>query len=284
MTPRVNATIDTDEVPWIAGRTRLYGIVGHPIQQVRSPEMFSAEFIRRGRDAVMIPIHVLPSNFMPAMHALMLLENLDGLIFTIPYKQAACALASTLDPQAQAVGAINALARGPDGRWAGGMFDGAGCVAAFQKRGLLFRGRHVTLIGAGGAGSAIGAAVAAEGPAAMRLFDPDANRAQAMADTIRRIDPAITIEIGAPDAFATDILLNASPVGMLGDPNTPIPLDRPLPAALIVFDAIVKPDQTALLLAAAAHGCTTVRGREMMRGQITRIADFFEATTQRICP
>jgi shikimate dehydrogenase len=45
----------SDEVDFVSGRTRVYGIVGDPIEQVRSPEMITAEFVRRGIDALMIP-------------------------------------------------------------------------------------------------------------------------------------------------------------------------------------------------------------------------------------
>ena len=265
----------SDQGDWVSGRTRLFGIVGHPIEQVRSPEMFSAEFVRRGHAAVMVPVHVLPEDFEAALRGLMRVRNLDGLVFTIPFKQAACALADELDAQAQAVGAINALARRPDGRWSGGMFDGMGCVEAFRRRGLSFRGKRVVLIGAGGAGSAIGAAVAAEGPAAVRLWDPDPARVAALAATVARVDPGVAVTTAPPGVDGADILLNASPVGMLGDPNTPVPLDPPFPRGLVVFDAIVKPEQTRLLAAAEVAGCTVVRGREMMRGQISRMTDFF---------
>ena len=267
--------MDKDQVGWVSGRTRVFGIVGHPIEQVRSPEMFSAEFARRGHEALMIPVHVLPDDFDAVLPTLMRVRNLGGLVFTIPFKQAACRLADELDAQAQAVGAINALARRPDGRWAGGMFDGAGCVEAFRRRGLSLGGKRVVLIGAGGAGSAIGAAVAAEAPAAMRLWDPDPARVEALAATVRRIGPGIAVTVARPEVAGADILLNASPVGMLGDPNTPVPLDPPFPSSLVVFDAIVKPEQTKLLAAAEEAGCTTVRGREMMRGQISRMTDFF---------
>ena len=105
-----------DTVDYIGGRTRLYGIAGHPIEQVRSPEMFNAEFRRRARDAILVPLHVLPDDFDATLPALMRLHNLDGLVFTIPYKVRACALAAELGVQAQRVGAVNALARGSDGR------------------------------------------------------------------------------------------------------------------------------------------------------------------------
>jgi shikimate dehydrogenase len=54
-----------------------------------------------------------------------------------------------------------------------------------------------------------------------------------------------------------------------------------LPASLVVFDAIVKPERTPLLARAESSGCRTVRGRDMMRGQIARIVDFFVESARR---
>lgn len=263
-----------DEVDYVSGRTRLFGIVGHPIEQVRSPEMFSAEFRRRGVDAILVPLHVFPGDFAVCVPQLMRLANLQGLIFTIPFKGLALALASELGPQASVVGAINALARGVDGSWRGEVFDGLGCVEGFRRRGIFFAGQRVALIGAGGAGSAVGVAIAKERPLSMRLFDIDPTRLQALAAKIASVDPAIEVTLGAPRPKEVDILLNVSPVGMLDDPRLPIADDR-LPGGLVVFDAIVKPERTPLLALAERCGCTIVQGREMMRGQIARMTDFF---------
>ena len=60
-----------------------------------------------------------------------------------------------------------------------------------------------------------------------------------------------------------DVLMNATPVGMLDDTRLPIAAET-LPRELVVFDAIVKPERTPLLALAQACGCVTVRGREMM--------------------
>src|SRR6476469_2581065 len=100
-----------DEVDFVSGRTRVYGIVGDPIEQVRSPEMFSAAFVRRRMAAVMIPMHVVPGDFAACVAQLKRVRNVDGLVFTIPYKRAALAFADTIGDQARTVGAINALAR-----------------------------------------------------------------------------------------------------------------------------------------------------------------------------
>jgi shikimate dehydrogenase len=265
-----------DEVDFVSGRTRVYGIVGDPIEQVRSPEMITAEFVRRGIDALMIPVHVRPADFDGCLAQLKRVQNLDGLVFTIPYKRAAVALADDIGVHARTIGAINALARRPKGRWAGDIFDGMCCVEAFRPRCYEVRGQRLMLLGAGGAGAAIGVAMAHEHPGSMRLYDIDAQRAAELAASIRTIDPAIDVEVGVPVTTGIDILLNASPVGMLTDPRMPVDISAIEPR-VIVFDAIVKPEPTKLLALAQARGCRTVFGREMMRGQISKIVDFFTA-------
>jgi shikimate dehydrogenase len=265
-----------DEVDYVSGKTRVFGIVGHPIAQVRSPEMFTAEFRRRERDALLIPVHVLPDDFDSVLPQLMRLQNLGGLVFTIPYKTRARAFADELGDQARAVGAINALARRLDGRWHGNIFDGLGCVEAFRRRGIGFGGKRVMLLGAGGAGSAIGVAVGIERPASLRVFDVDAERAQALAAKVASANPGVDVQAGPPVTESVDILLNASPVGMLDDARLPLAITS-LPRELVVFDAIVKPERTPLIELAEQCGCTTVYGREMMRGQVSRMVDFFLA-------
>jgi shikimate dehydrogenase len=262
------------QVSFISGKTRLYAIVGDPIEQVRSPEMITWELQQRGLDALLFPMHLRSEDFESAMPSVLKVRNLDGLIFTIPFKARAAAFADELGAQARAVRGFNAMARRPDGTWVGEMFDGLGCVEAFRRREFALRGKHLMLVGLGGAGSAIAVAMAGERPARTRIFDLDPARCERVKAAIARVSPETTVEIGAPGIDDIDILLNATPVGMLGDDRLPIEVDR-LPPELIVFDAIVKPERTPLLALAEACGCRTVRGREMMLGQIARIVDFF---------
>jgi shikimate 5-dehydrogenase len=268
---------DTDQVDYISGKSRLFGIVGHPIEQVRSPEMITAIMKARGHDAILVPMHVLPEHFEAWLGAMKTMPNLGGLVFTIPFKQRALAFADELGVQARQVGAINALGRGTRGTWRGEIFDGLGCVEAFRRRGIALRGKRLQLLGAGGAGSAIAAALGAEAPASLRIFDVDAARAEALARSVQAASPGVSITTGPTILADTEILLNASPVGMLDDARLPLDVAT-LPRELIVFDAIVKPETTPLLALAERCGCTTVRGREMMLGQIARMVDFFFAT------
>jgi shikimate dehydrogenase len=259
-----------DQVDYVSGKTRVYGIVGDPIEQVRSPEIITAELTRRGLDAVLVPMHVLPGDFDDVLPRLMRMRNLGGLVFTIPYKARAAALADELGNQARTLGVINALGRTRDARWRGDIFDGLGCVEAFRKRGIPLAGKRVMLMGAGGAGSAIAAAVAAERPASLAIFDVDPTRAGALAAKVGGS------KVEAAGIEGVDVLMNATPVGMLDDARLPIAADA-LPRELVVFDAIVKPERTPLLALAESSGCVTVRGREMMLGQIAKMVDFFLA-------
>lgn len=271
----MNMQAEPDQVSFVRGRTRLFGIVGDPIAQVRSPEMVTHEMQGRGLDAVLVPLHVRAGDFDALVPALMSLANLDGLIFTIPFKTRALALADHLGVQARAIGAINALARRANGLWVGEMFDGMGCVQALHTQGVPLAGRHLMLVGLGGAGMAIAGALAAEHPARLRMFDLDPARCERARQLIAGISPHCQVEIGPPDLDGVDVLLNATPVGMLGDARLPLAVDH-LPPRLAVFDAIVMPETTPLLALAQASGCQVVRGRQMMRGQIARIVDFFE--------
>jgi shikimate dehydrogenase len=111
------------------------------------------------------------------------------------------------------------------------------------------------------------------------VHDLDPVRAEALASRIHAADPAIDVAVAPPSIADTDVLLNVSPVGMLGDARLPIDVDA-LPSRLTVFDAVVKPDRTPLIELAAACGCATVIGREMMRGQVSRMVDYFLAHGQ----
>lgn len=268
--------IPMNQVDFVNGKTRVYGIVGDPIEQVRSPEMVTWEMQKRDHNAVLIPMHIARDEFDTVMPQIMRMRNLDGLIFTIPFKAQAIALAKTLGPQASQIGAINALKKHSNGAWSGEIFDGIGCVEAFKQRGITLQDKRLQLIGLGGAGSAICVALAYEKPKLLRLFDINAQTTERMAKMVNTISPQTVVEVGLPLAEGIDILLNASPVGMLSDARLPLAVEQ-FKKELIVFDAIVMPENTPLLSLAQDCGCQVVRGREMMLGQISKIVDYFFA-------
>src|SRR5690242_1767918 len=118
--------------PVVTGATRLYGIMGDPVAQVKSPGVFNPRIAAAGVDAV----HVRTEAFEETVRGLMRLGNLDGLIATVPHKLRMLALADRVLPTGLQVGAINAMRREPDGTWTGDMFDGRGLVRGVRDRGI----------------------------------------------------------------------------------------------------------------------------------------------------
>src|SRR5690606_28684836 len=205
-----------EQAMFINGATRLYGIVGHPIAQVRSPEVMTNWLRNAGRNAVLLPMHVLPDLFDTTLSGLMQLANLDGLMFTVPYKMNARALAARLMPEAQRVGGINALRRESDGSWTGEMFDGIGLVRALIAQGLEVNGCRAKILGSGGAGSAVAMALANAHASAITLSDVDGVRVRVLADQIRTHFPecAVTISESPEQIGDSTLLINCTPVGM----------------------------------------------------------------------
>jgi shikimate dehydrogenase len=261
------------EVNFIHGGTRLYATVGDPIEQVRSPQAASFELMQRGVPALQIPLHIPQAEFDVIFPQLLRLSNVDGYIITIPFKARALAYAQHVGAQAAALGVCNVLARRRDGSWAADMLDGLGCIRALSARGVALHGKRLMLVGLGGAGSAIAAALASQQPALLRITDLDTQRCERLQAVIAQISPATRVEIGPATTEGMDILLNATPLGMLQDGRLPI-AERHLPHELVVFDAVVVPEITPLLALAQRCGCTTVRGVEMMQAQIPALVDF----------
>jgi len=258
----------------ITGATRLYAIVGDPIAQVRSPEVFTSRFAESGIDAVMIPVHVPADRFDEVAPALLALGNLDGVLVTVPFKARMAAFATSVGATAQTIGAVNALRREADGSWTGDMFDGVGFVRGSLRKGARIRGRHVALFGAGGAGSAIACALADAGVASIDIIDTDTQKATRLAETLARALPDSAFAVADAVRANVDMIVNASPVGMRPDDGLPGTIGRLDPGTL-VGDVVITATPTALIRHATQCSCSWVDGRDMHAGQVDALIAFF---------
>lgn len=265
------------DMPIVNGATRLYGIIGDPIAQVKSPEVMTARFRAAHRNALLLPLHVLPDRFDETMRGMKALANMDGIIITVPYKARIVPFADRLLPTGERVGAINAMRRDADGRWSGDMFDGKGMVGALRRDNLDPRGLHVMLLGAGGAGSAVADALADAGAAAITLFDKDEAKARHLASRLTKAHAKCAVRVGPATTEGHDLLVNATPVGMAPGDGLPAELGT-LDPTLIVFDVIIKSHDTPLLHHARSRGCRVLGGRAMLEGQAEELARFFGIT------
>ena len=260
----------------ITGATRLYAIVGDPIAQVRSPEVFTERFAATGVDAVLVPAHVPADRFDEVVPALMQLGNLEGLLVTVPFKVRMLRFAQRLGPAAKRIGALNALRREADGSWTGDMFDGAGFVRGVERKGERLRGRRVALFGAGGAGSAIAYALAEAGAKSIAIIDPEPGRAVTLVEKLRAAFPNCALATATATPADVDMVVNASPVGMKPDDGMPADIGA-LGADTLVGDVVISATPTPVIQHAIMSGCAWVNGRDMHAGQVDALIDFLTA-------
>lgn len=258
----------------IDGATRLFAIIGDPVDKARSPAVYTELFAQRRIPAVMIPLHVLEKNIESISHSLELIQNLDGILVTAPFKSTLVKLCKSLGPAAECVGAVNALRRLPGGGWHGDLFDGAGFVAGAQSQGILVGGRKVLQFGAGGAGSAIAYALAAAGVSSLRLIDPQTERVSRLCSALKSRFTALDIREATAHAEPFDMVINASTVGFGGSPGLPGDI-APLKPGMAVGEVNVTPEGTELVRMAKAAGLAWCDGRHLHTGQIEQILGFF---------
>jgi len=260
-------------VDFVDGRTRVFAIIGHPIEQVRSPQAITHELQRRGRNAILLPFDVAPDAFDEVFRHILSIGNLDGLIITVPHKIRARELCTRVGPLAEMSGSASVIARTADNKWVGELFDGKGCIAAIRNRGVTFDGKRVVLLGIGGAGAGIAVELARQAPAEICIYDPDSVKTAHVIARLRSRFPAQSFAAGMPTLERVDILINASPVGMLDPTRMPVEASR-FPPHVIVMDVITDPAPTRLLRTAEESGCVAIYGREMFDTQIAGACDF----------
>ncbi|MGH7101118.1 MAG: shikimate dehydrogenase family protein [Acetobacteraceae bacterium] len=256
----------------IGGSTRILAIIGDPIAQVRTPAIINPLIRAAGLDAVLVPFHVPEARFAEVVGGIMGLANLDGLVVTYPFKERALGLVQESTRRAHLVGAVNAMRREGDGHWAGDTFDGVGLSRAVGSR-TVVAGAKVLLIGAGGAGRAIGLALAEGAAAAITVVDLNAERARILIDQVRARHPGCTITSGSASAAGYDIFINATPVGMKPGDGLPVEL-APFSRSMTVVDIVPAREPTALLRKAVAEGANAISGSAVIEGQAGAIMEF----------
>ncbi len=202
------------------------------------------------------------------------LSNIHGALVTMPHKVATVALLDEASVSVKVAGACNAIRIDPDGRLVGEMFDGEGFVRGVQRKGRTVAGARVLVVGCGGVGSAIAAALAKAGAAHLALFDTLRRTMDSLAARLQTHYPKLKVELGSADPAGFDIVVNASPLGMKADDPLPINADRIAPSTF-VGEVVMKQEITPLLAAVRARGCEFQIGTDMLFEQIPAHLEFF---------
>ena len=258
----------------INGSTEIIAHIGYPTHAFKAPMIYNPYFEQAGINAVVVPMGVKADDYDAVLASLFTLTNIRGALITMPHKVTTTGLVDELTPTAEVAGACNAVRRRSDGSLLGDMFDGAGFVRGVLRKGLQLRGARVLVVGSGGVGCAIAASLAAEGIAAIGLFDTNTTSAEGLAARLRRHYPALQVVTGANDPAGYDLVVNGTPLGM--NEGDPLPLDvTRLAPTTFVGEVVMKTEMTAFLGAARARGCPVQVGSDMLFEQIPAYLEFF---------
>jgi shikimate dehydrogenase len=246
----------------LTAHARVAGIIGWPVGHSRSPRLHGYWLEKYGIDGAYVPLPIPPEHFAAAVRGLMY-AGFAGANVTIPHKVAAFEVCDTVDETAKRAGAVNRLTF-RDGKITGSNTDGWGFIANLRAHGVDPKAGPALLLGAGGGGRAIAAALLAEGvPVTV------ANRTASRADRLARHLPGLNvIPWERRDAAVPDhaLVINATSLGMEHKEPLSLDLSRAAPGTAIA-DAVYVPLETNLLRDAKARGLRPVEGLGMLLHQ-----------------
>ena len=251
----------------VSGKTRLLGVIGHPISHTLSPRMHNAAFAASGSDYVYVAMDVEPQDLPAAVAGLEAL-GFCGFNVTTPHKEAILPLLDELDEAALVSGAVNTVLVSSDGL-RGTNTDGSGFVEAGGGFGVSFEGARVLLIGAGGAATAIAAAVLGAGARGVRVLNRTNSRAEKLRDRMRAAYPEAGLSVhagGHPEEAVSgaDVIVNATYLGMKEWDPLPIPAELLRPG-MVVCDVVYRPGgETKLVRRAKERGLRVIPGERML--------------------
>jgi len=246
--------------------------------------MQNAAFREMGVNAVYLAMEVEPRMLAQAVRGFKAL-NILGFNVTIPHKIKIMKYLDSLDSTATTIGAVNTVVN-RDGRLVGYNTDGTGALEALRKSGIDPKGRRIVLMGAGGAARAI-AFTLAEIAQRMVIVNRTVSRAKMLAREVQKTtqSPVIYRSLNSPilknELLTSDLLVNATSVGM-NPRGSETPIDTSLLRTdLDVFDIVYSPVETTLLKEAMKVGAKSVSGLTML---VSQGAQSFELWTSLKAP
>ena len=256
------------------------GVIGWPVGHSLSPRIHRFWLAELGIDGRYEAVVVSP-DWLGDMVQSFRVGGWRGFNVTVPHKETIIPLLDRVDPVAQAIGAVNTVVAVSDGVLEGRNTDAPGFISSLRANCSIDTDRPAVVLGAGGAARAILAALNEAGLKEIRLVNRDRTRAEILAESF----PAIVGDWADRDMIleGTGLLINATSLGMIGQPVLEIDLAR-LPVTAIVTDIVYRPLKTDLLLRAEQRGNPVVDGLGMLLYQAVEGFAAGFGVTPRVTP
>lgn len=257
----------------ITGHTTLTALLGSPVAHSISPMMHNEAFLQLGLDYAYLAFDVDLEHLKDAVDGLKVL-NCRGFNCTMPHKTLICEYVDHLSQAASLIGAVNTVVN-DNGILTGHNTDGIGYMQSVISAGYNIIGEEMTLLGTGGAATAIAVQAALDGVKKLNIFNrrgTSFDRARTLVDSLnKQTNCQVSLyDIADITSLTTSlknsrILTNATSVGMAPNTEQSIITDKSLfHPDLIVSDIIYNPEETLLLRLAKESGCNTFNGLYML--------------------
>jgi len=268
----------------ISGKTKLCCVIGDPVEHSLSPVMHNAAFKELNLDFVYVAFTVRKDELRNAIAGARSLQ-VHGLNVTMPHKTSIMKHLDEIDPTAKFIGAINTVLNA-DGKLIGYITDGVGAIKALKENRVSLEGKKLLLLGAGGASKAI-AFHAAQEVGELKILNRTTQKAKELAEALhKKFDKKVSGNMLSSETIKkeledTDILVNATSVGMHQNVNQSLVDSTWLRPDLCVMDIIYNPLETKLAKDAKSVGAKVISGIEML---VYQGAASFEIWTNRPAP
>lgn len=257
----------------ITGHTELIGLMAYPIRHSSSPAMHNEAFAKLGLDYAYLAFEVDNDTLEDAVKGIRALK-MKGSNVSMPNKTVVHKYLDYLSPAAKLCGAVNTIVN-DNGVLTGHITDGIGYMQALKDNQIDVIGKKMTIVGAGGAATAIEIQAALDGVKEISIFNQKDKFFENAKETVRKINEhtnckATLYDLADLDKLKEEIadsylFTNATGVGMKPlEGQTYIPDASFLRKDLIVVDIVYFPRETALLKMAKEVGCKTMNGLGMM--------------------
>ncbi|KZL89929.1 shikimate dehydrogenase [Clostridium magnum] len=257
----------------ITGHTELIGLIAYPIRHSSSPAMHNEAFAKLGLDYAYLAFEVDNDTLEDTIKGFRAMK-VRGSNVSMPNKTVVHKYLDKVSEAAELCGAVNTIVN-DNGVLTGHITDGVGYMEALKDAGIDVIGKKMTIVGAGGAATAIEIQAALDGVAEISIFNKKDQFYARAEQTVKDINERTKCKATLYDLADLDklkeeiadsyIFTNATGMGMKPlEGQTYIPDPSFLRPDLIVTDVVYSPRETALLKMAKEVGCKTMNGLGMM--------------------
>lgn len=257
----------------ITGHTELIGLIATPIRHSSSPRMHNEAFAKLGLDYAYLAFEVGNEELEDTIKGFRAMK-VRGSNVSMPNKTVVHKYLDKLSDAAEMCGAVNTIVN-DDGVLTGHITDGIGYMSGLKDAGIDIIGKKMTIVGAGGAATAIQVQAALDGVKEISIFNRKDEFYERAQKTVKDINEKTNCKATLYDLEDLDklkeeiassyIFTNATGMGMKPlEGQTYIPDKSFLREDLIVTDVVYAPAETSLLKMAKEVGCKTLNGFPMM--------------------